>query len=155
MPIKSDVNTILVYKVILRGGGNKNPLTFKFNRSGDLYLCSWRTRSAYQILFWSLICSGWRITAAQCGSYSPSFCSVNWKGGRGQGFSFGVKCGANFTVSNLLVPPNQQKKLCHHQPASHFRKHDYWGTITHTHTHIPTKKCEKKERNNCSHFISR
>lgn len=67
----------------------KNPLTFKYDRSCDLYLCSWRMRSAYQILFWSLICSGWRITAAQCGSYVASFCSVNWKGWRGQGFSFG------------------------------------------------------------------
>lgn len=43
---------------IIRSKEKKNPLTFKYDRSCDLYLCSWRTRSAYRILFWSLICSG-------------------------------------------------------------------------------------------------
>lgn len=69
----------------------KNLLTFKYDRSYDL--CSWQTRLAYQILLWSLICSGWRITAAQCGSFVASFGIVNWKGWRQQGFSLGEMWG--------------------------------------------------------------
>lgn len=61
MPVKSDMNTKLIKKWEFK----KKKI---FSQSSDLHHWSGQTQSAYQILFWSLICWGQRMTAAQYGS---------------------------------------------------------------------------------------